>query len=87
MAEPSEVKPLRPIQTVYRRGNKIVRVNMATYANKAVLHCINHMQLNHYGATVAEVYDSTTGEPHAVITHSVVGKISIVFRREVKEGM
>lgn len=85
--EPSEVQTLRPIQTVYRRGKKLLRVNNAKYANSAVLRCVDHMQTNDYGATLAEVYDSVTGVLHAVITHSSVGKISILFKREVKKGM
>jgi hypothetical protein len=44
------------------------------------------LQHNDYGATVAEVFDARSGDLHAVITHSVLGKINIVFKRDVKRG-
>lgn len=77
----------RPIQTVFYRGKKVIQINRSKWANSAVLRCINHMQLNHYEATHAEIYDNNSGVLHAVITCNVVGKITIVFRREVHEGM
>lgn len=76
----------RQIQTVYYNGRKMVRQNLATYANNAVMLCINHMQLNHYGATSAEVFDKRWGQLHAVITRTIAGKITIVFKREVVEN-
>jgi hypothetical protein len=85
--EPAEVISERPIQTVYYRGKQILRVNNAKWPNSAVLRCVDSMQLNKYGATTAEVFDNTTGELHAVVTHSVVGKIQIIFKREVTKEM
>ena len=73
---------MRLIQTTFYRGKEVVRVNRAVHARTAVLRCVDHMQMNSYGATVAEVYDLDTAELHAVVTHSVSGKISIVFRRD-----
>lgn len=70
------------IQTMYYRGKQEIKINRAKHANSAVLRAVDHMQLNSYGATVAEVYDTETAELHAVITHNVAGRISIVFRRD-----
>lgn len=84
---PDDVVIYRPIHTAYYRGNKLLRVNQALWANNAVLNCVKHLQLNDYGATRADIYDAVSGVLHAVITHNVVGKISIVYKREVKEGM
>lgn len=76
----------RNIQTTYYFGKKLVRHNSAKHTNNAVLHCVEHMQLNHYEATTAEVFDLENGELHAVVKRSMKNKdISIVFKREVKE--
>ena len=75
------------IKTVYYRGNKAVKVTKAAHANSAVPRCVDHMQLNHYDAFVAEVFDELSGALHAVITRSVKGNIKIVFKRHVEEGM
>lgn len=82
---PAEVPDARPVHTTYYRGKKMVRMTAAKWANNAVVNCVAHMQTNDYGATKAEVFDSRTGELHAVVTHSVVGKISIIFEREVRK--
>jgi hypothetical protein len=85
--KPAAIPSARPIHTFYYRDNKVVRVTASRWANNAVPRCIWHMQLNDYGATSAEVVDSITGDLHAVIHHNVVGKIHIIFKREVKGGM
>lgn len=81
----------RPVITTYyedTKGKKLIRANNAKWANRAVLNAINHMQLNHYGAAVAEVYDAVSAELHAIIVRRVTqGKIEIVYKREVKEDM
>lgn len=77
----------RNIKTVYYFGRDVVKVNSACFANNAVPRCIGHMQMNEYSASHAEVYDAGSGELHAVIRRQVSGNITIVFKREVKEGM
>lgn len=79
----------RSIQTTYYsrgigRSKQEVKVNLAKHARTAVLNAIDHMQMDHYGAAVAEVYDLETGELHAVITSAVTGKLSLVFLRDPK---
>lgn len=77
------------ILTTYMRGkqNEVVKTTRAVHANNAVLNCVNHMQLNHYEADVAEVYDTVTAEVHAVVVFKPgAGKIEIVYQREVKEN-
>lgn len=77
---------IRTIQTTYYGGKSVVKNNTAVHANTAVLRCVDHMQLDHYSASVAEVFDHTTGTLHAVIKRNIKG-IVIVFKREVVEGM
>ncbi len=71
----------RPIRTVFY-GNPeatiIVKTNNAKHARKAVLNATDHMQINQYGAFVAEVYDMETSELFAVITRSITtGELNI----------
>ena len=73
---------MRPIKTSFYLGKDTVHVNSSTDANRAVAQCVAHMQVNHYGATVAEVYDHTTGELHAVVKRHVQGSINISYRRD-----
>ena len=76
----------RLIETMYHFNRDLVKTNRASHPNRAVLHAINHMQLNTYGATSATVFDNATGHLHAVITRRIgSNKIVIEFKREVFE--
>ncbi len=74
----------RNIQTTFYGNSRkvVIQVNLAVHSRKAVLHAVDHMQMNKYSAFVAEVHDLVTAELHAVITRSVTGRISIVFSRD-----
>lgn len=74
----------RTIQTTYYFNKMVVKNTASLHANNAVPNCVKHLQTNDYEANVAEVYDSETGELHAVITRRVNGSIVIIFKREVK---
>ena len=75
------------IKTVYYQNKRVVKITRAAHANSAVPRCVDHMQMNHYDAFTAEVFDELNGVLHAVITRSVKGNIKIVFKRHVEEGM
>ena len=77
----------RNIKTMFYRGKKVVRTNSSVYAFNAVPNAVKHMQVNEYHASHVEVFDATVGTLHAVITRSVKGTITIVFKRAVKEGV
>jgi hypothetical protein len=75
----------RNIQTVYYLNGKVVKVNYASHRNSAVLRCIDHLQLNHYGATVAEIIDTRTHVLQNVIRRYVgTDEIKIVYKCEVE---
>lgn len=76
----------RSIRTIYYQGKRIVKITRSRYAFTAVPRCISHMQVNEYSATLAEVFDLTNGDLHAVIRRYMSGEIRIIFKREVKEG-
>lgn len=76
----------RKIQTVYYLGRTVMKTNQACNANSAILRCVEHLQFNHYDATLAEIFDHESGVLHAVLRRPISGeKIDIVFKREVKE--
>lgn len=87
MARKININPIlyRTIRTVYYFRKGEVKTNTAKHANRAVLHCVNHMQLNTYGATHAEVYDDHSGVLHAVIRRALNGDVHILYKREVRE--
>ena len=86
MSEARSDKKSRTIQTTYfGNRNVVLKVNKASYANSAVLRAVDHMQMNDYGARVAEVFDDETSELHAVITNNVKGEIRIIYKRDVTE--
>jgi len=72
----------RTIATEYSFRGNVVKVNRSANPNKAVATCILHMQINQYGATVAEVYDLETGELHAQIKRQTNGNITIAYKRD-----
>ena len=76
---------MRNIKTKYYVGKKYdepVKVNTSIDANRAVATCILHMQINHYGATSAEVYDDASGQLHALIRRAISGTITIDYKRD-----
>lgn len=58
-----------------------IKVTSSSNANRAVANCVMRMQVNEYGATVAEVYDDETGDLHAVVKLRPNGNLSIEYHR------
>lgn len=77
----------RPIVTTYydKKGN-LIKTTRSLLARNAVRNCVDHMQVNDYGAATAEVFDERCGSLHAVVVFTVKGKMEIVFKRESKVG-
>lgn len=81
---------VRQIVTTYYedfKGKNPVKVIRSMHANSACKNCFDHMQLNHYGASLAEIADERDGQPHAVFKRHINGNVEAIFKREVKEGM
>ena len=76
----------RTITTNFYHRKELVKTNNAAYANNAVLRCVDHLQINHYRATHAEVFDSSDGELHAVVKRHMNGDLEVLFKREVGEA-
>lgn len=68
------------IKTAYWLSREVVKTNAAIDCNRAVAQCVAHMQVNRYGATMAEVYDVDTGQLYAQINRSVRGDIRIAYQ-------
>ena len=78
-----------PIKTVYyadRRAKEIVRINHAGTAFRAVPLVVEHMQGNDYEAVLAEVFDLSNGDLHAIISRKIDGTLMTVFKREPVRG-
>lgn len=73
------------IKTVYYIRGRDPKVLRSKDANRAVAQCVAHMQINHYGSHVAEVFDDVTGELHAQIRRKVNGEIHIWYKRDPRE--
>lgn len=81
----SEKASARTIRTEYMYRRKVKKVNRSSDPNRAVEKCVGYMQINAYGATVAQVYDEATGQLHAEVKRSVSGTIQITFRRNPRD--
>lgn len=84
-----ETHRMLPIKTVYygdRRAKEIVRINHAGTAFRAVPLVIEHMQGNDYEAVLAEVFDLSNGDLHAIISRKMDGTLMTVFKREAVRG-
>lgn len=78
-------KPQHTIQTDYYDGKKLVRSNHAKHPNSAVCLAVKHMQTRRYSATTCEVFDTSSGELHAVLKMPIAkDEILILYKREVK---
>jgi hypothetical protein len=75
----------RNVITEYFRGRTLIHINRAKYVNSAVVRTFDHMQMNHYGATAATVYDANTSILHAVLTLSASGDLKVAYKRAVAE--
>lgn len=76
---------MRQIKTKFYAGRDYanpVKINSSSDANTAVATCVLHMQINHYGATTAEVYDDSSGQLHAIVKRSINGQLTISYRRD-----
>lgn len=70
------------IKTVYHIRKQEPKVNRSKNANRAVTQCVAHMQINHYGAHLAEVFDAETGELHAQVRRKADGSLHIYYKRD-----
>jgi hypothetical protein len=76
----------RSIATVYHCNNRIVKVNRSSRAFYVIPTCIRHMQIDEYGANLAEIYNTLTGKLYAIIRKNVKGEIKILFKCKIQRG-
>lgn len=68
------------IETTYSFKREIMKVNVSTRVDLAILNCIKHMQRNDYRAAIAEIHDRETGKLYAVITRNMRNQIKILYK-------
>jgi hypothetical protein len=73
------------IKTVYHTRDGKTKINRALNANRAVEKCVAHMQIDHYNAHLAEVYDAETGELHAQIKWRRDGTMQLFLKRNPRD--
>lgn len=72
----------RLISTTYFIPGKNPKTIRSCDANRAIGSCVLHMQINHYGATAAEVYDEN-GELHAVVKRYMDGRVLMTPKHDL----
>ena len=75
----------RPIQAIFYRGKKVVKINHSASPNNAVTNAFRHMQTNRYDAKYVEVFNSETGKLYAVLRWVKVGTVLETLYRETIE--
>lgn len=73
-------KKILTIETTYTFKREIMKVNLSTRVDLAVLNCIKHMQANDYRASIAEIHCRETGKLYAVITRNMRNQIRILYK-------
>ena len=71
---------------MYYRGRDCMQTNSASNPLRAVSRCVEHLRLNSYAATVAEVFNANTGTLHAVVKRDVTGNIRIIYQLELQKS-
>ena len=79
---------LRQIKAVYYGTNgtgrrKVIKTNVGWRPRTMVLHSLDHLQRDEYGANVCEVFDASVGTLHAVLKRTAM-KVEVIYRRDPK---
>jgi hypothetical protein len=77
--------PLRGIKTEYRFRNTVIKTTRSADHNRAVAKCLEHMQVNQYGATVAEIFDADTETLYAQVARKSDGSIKVHYERDPRD--
>lgn len=76
----------RPIRTDYYRSSKRVKSTFSSWANNAVGNAVKHMRSQRYDSSHCEVYDTVTGELHAVLRfYRGRNRTEIVYKQRSRE--
>lgn len=67
------------IVTTFTFKRNILKINRSLHVDKAILNAVDHMQKNHYSASIAEVHNGETGELYAVVTRRMNGEIRVHY--------
>lgn len=78
-------RPRLPIKSVYYFGKNIVRKNSSSNPLRSVGRCVQHLRLNSYEATHAEIFDELRGVLHAVIKRDVNGNIHVLYEHGLQK--
>lgn len=71
---------VRPITTAYIEEGRIVKRITANSPNAAMMRCFMHMTMNHYGASVAQIYSTETARLYAEIVRHKDNRVEITMK-------
>jgi hypothetical protein len=77
--------PQRGIKTEYRFRNTVIKTTRSADPNRAVAKCLEHMQVNQYGATIAEVFEADTEALYAQVKRFADGSIKVHYERDPRD--
>ncbi len=72
------------VTTYYNRNGEIVKTNRAKHPRTASTSAFDHLQMDHYDASVASVHDDNMGELHVILKRDLHGNIRTLFKRDAK---
>jgi len=75
----------RFVETQYMYRGEIVKLTHSTHPNRANRNAFDHLQTNDYGASVAQVIDTETGQLYAEFTRSISGRVAATFKHDPRE--
>jgi len=71
---------VRPITTAYIEQGEVVKKLTASNPNSAMMRAFGHMAMNHYGASVVQVYSTETGRLYCEFVLRKDGKLETTFK-------
>lgn len=88
MSKPNNnARPPRPVVTNYFLLGRLVKSTRSSYVESACNNCFAHMQVNEYGATLAQVMDADTEELYAEFFRKVTGQIKTNYLCDLTEHL
>lgn len=77
-------KLTRPITTAYIEEGVVLKRFTANNPNAALMRCFGHMAMNHYGASVAQVYSTETGRLFGEVVRHKDNKVEVTMKVDPK---
>lgn len=74
--------PARPITTAYLEQGAVIKRITSNSPNSATMRAFGHMMMNHYGASVVQVYSTETGRLYSEFKRKKDGQVIPTFKTD-----